>query len=104
MFFLNSLKWNRISNLDLVKRIIRIFNKNYRKIKKQKKLIRYVSDRPGHDFKYSINSNKFRKELKWKPKYNMTEGIKNTIRWYLKNRKWLSYCYKKYKGQRLGKI
>ena len=43
----------------------------------------YVKDRPGHDLRYSLNSSKIKKYLKWKCKYNFNEGIKKTIIWYI---------------------
>jgi dTDP-glucose 4,6-dehydratase len=49
-------------------------------------LIRYVPDRPGHDFRYSIDDAKIRRELGWEPKVDLKEGLKKTVRWYVKNR------------------
>ena len=49
-------------------------------------LMKYVKDRPGHDFRYSLDSKKIENELKWKPKYNFGDGIKETILWYVNNR------------------
>ena len=51
-------------------------------------LISYVEDRPGHDFRYSLDSKKIRKELGWVEKVDFQEGIKTTINWYLKNENW----------------
>ena len=51
-----------------------------------------MKDRPGHDIRYTLNSKKIQKELKWKAKINLEEGIKKTFEWYLKN---LNY-YKKF--------
>ena len=48
-------------------------------------LINYVSDRPGHDYRYAINSNKIQNKLKWKPKTSFDKGLEKTIKWYLKN-------------------
>ena len=56
-----------------------------KKIKNYSQLIRFVADRPGHDFRYAINSSKIRKQLRWVPKENFESGIKKTIKWYLKN-------------------
>ena len=47
--------------------------------------IEFVEDRPGHDFRYSMSSNKIFKELEWKSKTNFEEGIKKTIDWYDEN-------------------
>ena len=50
--------------------------------------IKFVKDRPGHDFRYALNSNKIKKELKWKPKINLNEGISKTVDWYIKNQEY----------------
>ena len=50
---------------------------------KSEDLIEYVEDRPGHDFRYSMNSSKIYKEMSWKPKIGFEEGIKKTVEWYL---------------------
>jgi dTDP-glucose 4,6-dehydratase len=54
-------------------------------MKKPKKLIKFTKDRPGHDFRYSLDSSKIKKELKWKIKNNFEDGIKKTIEWYIEN-------------------
>lgn len=86
----------RVENI----KIIQILNKISNKVNN----INYVKDRPAHDFRYSINSQKFKKKFNWKPKYNLEYGLKNTFRWYFSNKKWLKETFKKYKGQRIGKI
>ena len=53
------------------------------------KLITYVTDRPGHDFRYAIDSSKINIELGWKPSLQFEEGIKKTVAWYLENQEWL---------------
>ena len=53
-------------------------------------LIRYVEDRPGHDFRYSIDASKIRKELGWTPQMTFEEGIRTTVEWYLSNEEWIS--------------
>ena len=55
---------------------------------KSEDLIEFVEDRPGHDFRYSMDSQKIKKELNWKTKVNFEEGIKKTVDWYLSNREW----------------
>jgi dTDP-glucose 4,6-dehydratase len=70
------------------------------------KLITYVKDRAGHDFRYAIDASKIQKELGWKPSLQFEEGIEKTIHWYLQNDQWLnnvtsgeyqSYYQKQYK-------
>ena len=73
-----------ISNLELTRLIIKIFKDNFLKIKNKSKII-FVKDRPGHDLRYSINSNKIRKKLKWYPRISLAEGLKKTIKWYIEN-------------------
>ncbi len=51
--------------------------------------IRYVTDRPGHDMRYAIDANRVREELGWEPERSLKEGMAETVRWYLENRKWV---------------
>ena len=53
-----------------------------------KKLITFVTDRPGHDRRYAINCDKLKNELGWTRRYTFEEGLEQTVRWYLNNRKW----------------
>ncbi|MGY5142927.1 MAG: dTDP-glucose 4,6-dehydratase [Candidatus Nitrosopumilus sp. bin_32a] len=69
---------NEVDNLTIVNTILKI-------MKKPKKLIKFTKDRPGHDFRYSLDSSKIKKELKWKIKNNFEDGIKKTIEWYIQN-------------------
>ena len=72
-----------ISNIELVRKILKILNK-------PESLITFVKDRPGHDLRYSINHEKITRELNWKPKITLEEGLKSTIDWYLNNKNWLN--------------
>jgi len=72
---------NEISNLEVVESILDIMNK-------PKDLISFVEDRPGHDRRYSLNSQKIRSEIGWTPRYPFREALQNTIKWYLENRSW----------------
>jgi dTDP-glucose 4,6-dehydratase len=69
---------NELDNLTIVNTILDI-------MKKPKKLIKFTKDRPGHDFRYSLDSSKIKKELKWKIKNNFEDGIQKTIEWYIEN-------------------
>jgi len=64
------------------------------------KLIKYVTDRAGHDHRYAIDSSKLKNELGWEPSLQFEEGIEKTIKWYLKNKEWMdnviSGNYKEY--------
>jgi dTDP-glucose 4,6-dehydratase len=72
---------NEIDNLTIIKKILSIMGK-------PTNMINFVEDRPGHDFRYSLDSNKIRNELGWKEETSFEEGITKTINWYLKNEEW----------------
>ena len=55
---------------------------------KSNDLMEFVEDRPGHDFRYSMDSSKIKRELNWKTKMNFEEGLKKTVEWYLSNKEW----------------
>ncbi len=79
---------NNYSNIKLVKKICKLLDKikpNKSGLNSYSDLIKFVSDRPGHDVKYSIDPTKIENELKWKPKYNFESALKLTIKWYLNN-------------------
>ena len=65
--------------------------------------INFVKDRPGHDIRYALNSNKIKKKLGWRPKTNFSKGIKLTLDWYLKNKSYYKSLSKKDINNRLGK-
>lgn len=70
----------------------------------RRSLITYVTDRPGHDFRYAIDASKLRRELDWQPAENFASGIKKTVEWYVGQRKWWSAILSgQYSGERLGK-
>ena len=54
------------------------------------KLITYVTDRAGHDFRYAIDSSKLKNELGWEPSLQFEEGIEKTVKWYLDNKEWMN--------------
>lgn len=71
-----------LKNLDLAKLILKAM---------RKKLSQYtfVPDRPGHDYRYSLDSSKMRNYFAWRPKIKIQEGIKKTVAWYLRNKSWI---------------
>ena len=87
----------RLNNIDLLKKIFKKFDYPLTKIK-------YVKDRPGHDYRYALDSSLFRKDYNWKPKYNLDEGMVKTILWYKNNNKWLKAVRLKFLDIRIGKI
>ena len=73
------------------------------KIKVGKKVkVKFVKDRPGHDYRYAINSNKIKNELKWKPIKRFADGLEETFEWYLLNYKFFNFFSKKKFFKRLG--
>ena len=71
--------------------------------KSYKSLIKYVKDRPGHDFRYAIDSTRIQNELGWEPSESFETGIEKTIQWYLDNKKWWNDIQNKtYNQERLG--
>lgn len=74
---------SEISNIELIKKILKILNKPY-------SLITFVKDRPGHDLRYAMNYSKITKELNWKPDTTFEKGLERTIRWYISNEEWLN--------------
>ena len=74
-----------ISNKDLVLKIIEFYKKLTNDNFNFNQLIKYVDDRKGHDFRYSIDSSKLKKELGWEPKINFNKGLIKTINWYSEN-------------------
>ena len=89
-----------LNNIQICKTLLKI-SKKINLVKKNVK-IKFVKDRPGHDFRYALNSNKIKKELKWKPKTTFEKGILDTFNWYLGNKKYYTSLSKKDITKRLG--
>ena len=92
---------NNLKNIDLVKKILKICKKQNIDVGEKSKII-FVKDRPGHDFRYALNSRKIFKEFRWKSKINFEEGLKKTILWYLENEYFLKGISKKMYEKRIG--
>lgn len=90
---------NEQRNIDLVRQICTILDEIApleenralfdRGLKSYAELIRFVTDRPGHDRRYAIDSSKARRELGWRPAENFESGLRKTIQWYLSNPEWV---------------
>ncbi len=89
-----------INNIKLTKKLLTIIKNKYKFGKMVK--IKFISDRPGHDLRYAINSSKIKKQLNWKPKVKLDLGLKKTFKWYLENQKYFSNFKKKDIFNRLG--
>ena len=93
------------TNLEVVNNICDILDDIYpsENLKSYKELIKFVEDRPGHDFRYAIDYSKLKNELSWQPKESFNSGLRKTIDWYLKNLDWIkNITTDKYNLSRLG--
>ena len=89
-----------LTNIELTKTLLKLLNK-------PESLIKYVTDRPGHDLRYAIDCSKAERELGWTPRVTFAEGLKATIDWYLTHADWVARIrsgeYAKYYEQQYGK-
>jgi len=87
----------RLSNLELVQTILRLLDK-------PPSLIQFVADRPGHDFRYALDSAKARRELGWEPRISFETGLAKALAWYRENPSWVESArndsYRKYYAER----
>jgi len=97
---------NEIKNLNIVRTICDILDELLPKENESySELITFVKDRPGHDFRYAIDSKKIKNELGWLPKESFESGIRKTIEWYLNNKIWWkSIQDNTYRQERLGVV
>lgn len=72
---------NKTTNLQIVEKILQVMGN-------QTSLIEHVEDRPGHDFRYSLDATKITAELGWKPKRTFPQALEETVEWYLQNEEW----------------
>jgi len=68
-------------NIEVAKAILKLLGKG-------EELIEFVKDRPGHDFRYSLDTTKAKRELGWEAKTSFDEGLKKTVEWYIEHLKW----------------
>ena len=87
-----------LTNLQVTDLILKNYRTKYQTGKRVK--ISFVKDRPGHDIRYALNSNKIKKELNWHPKTSFSEGIDLTIDWYLNNKNY----YKKFSKKDMRRL
>jgi dTDP-glucose 4,6-dehydratase len=102
---------NEVSNLDLVRQLCDLMDELAPElpVRPSRDLIRFVTDRPGHDRRYAIDASRIRAELGWEPQVSVSEGLRRTVAWYLTNRSWweplLSDDYAAYlAGQYAGQL
>ena len=89
-----------LNNLQITKYLLDIAKKHIEIGKKVK--IRFVKDRPGHDLRYALNSNKIKSKLKWNPNTKIFDGLNKTFLWYYNNQKYFKNLKKKDITKRLG--
>ena len=86
-------------NLEIVKAILKALDK-------PESLIRFVKDRPGHDWRYAMDISLIRSELGWEPRISFEDGLKSTIQWYLEHRDWVDHVisgkYREYYSRMYG--
>ena len=91
-----------LKNIDIAKKLINVAKNNKIKLGENVKL-KLVKDRPGHDFRYALNSRKIYRKIRWKPKTSINAGLLKTFNWYNDNKKYFSKIKKKI-DRRLGLI
>ncbi|MEO6028365.1 MAG: GDP-mannose 4,6-dehydratase, partial [Candidatus Binatia bacterium] len=86
---------NELSNLSIVRLVCRLLDERSPATAEQaggthEKLIRFVTDRPGHDRRYAINAGKILRELGWQPAETLESGLRATVDWYLDHQEWVA--------------
>ena len=90
-------------NIDIVRSICALMDEFRPDAAPHDRLIRFVADRPGHDFRYAIDATRIRDELGWTPTVTLDEGLRRTVAWYLDNRDWWQAIQARgHKLERLG--
>jgi dTDP-glucose 4,6-dehydratase len=83
---------NEWKNIDLIRLLCKILDEKLERTPgESEKLIRFVTDRAGHDLRYAIDSSKLKQELNWEPSLTFEVGLKKTVEWYLANEEWLNH-------------
>ena len=98
---------NEIKNIDVIETICDILDHLIPKGNSEsyKKLIHFVQDRPGHDFRYAIDASKLNSKLGWSPKESFESGLEKTIQWYINNKNWWTAILDNtYRQERLGVV
>ena len=93
-----------MKNIDIVHSICDLLDDSAprRSGRSRRDLIVHVADRPGHDYRYSIDWSRAERDLAWRPTVAMDDGLRQTVAWYLANRDWLKEWSRTYAGDRLG--
>ncbi len=89
-------------NIDVVRAICALVDELAPQPKPTAGLITFVTDRPGHDARYAMDTAKIASELGWAPRETFETGLRKTVQWYLANQPWWSHRRAQYAGERLG--
>jgi len=95
---------NERQNIEVVRRICDVIDELRPGNAPRQELIEFVTDRPGHDARYAIDSTKLETELGWRAQENFDSGIAKTVQWYLDNEWWWQPLRERYAGERLGLV
>ena len=95
---------NERQNIEVVRRICDVLDQLRPANAPRQDLIEFVTDRPGHDARYAIDSTKLETELDWRAQENFESGIEKTVQWYLDNEWWWRPLRERYAGERLGLV
>lgn len=91
------------TNLQVVEAICDVLDNKFPDHSPHKNLITFVTDRPGHDFRYAVNFDRIQRELGWQPRHRFEDGLADTIQWYMENERWWRSILEKTNGtNRLG--
>ena len=85
---------NQPPNIEIVKNICAILDEKEMPFTPHEELITYVKDRPGHDRRYAMNIEKISQELGWQPKFDLKQGLRHTVEWYIDHSDWLNAIIK----------
>lgn len=94
-----------LTNIDIARKVCRLVDELVaeRDATPREDLITFVTERPGHDFRYALDSSKIQAEIGWKPAHSFDESLRQTVKWYLNNQDWCKDAMAgQYSGERLG--
>ena len=90
------------TNISIVRKLCALLDEAAPAGAPHDRLIEFVADRPGHDFRYAIDASKIQTELGWRPSVTLEEGLRRTVDWYLANEAWWRPLQERYQQTRLG--
>jgi dTDP-glucose 4,6-dehydratase len=93
---------NQRTNLEVVHAVCDLVNEQVDDNLDRHELVEFVIDRPGHDFRYAVDSSKLQDELSWVPRFEFDDGLAETVSWYLANSWWWRPLWRRCEGARLG--